>query len=178
MQFRASASRQRQSATAVLLEGEYWYHSITSTTTTSTSTMLRVYCMLSCLSHPNNIFLNLNLFVNQYRWVVNYKVLYWGKGAVLRRYDVRHWATGLFHFNPYAGGGIWPTQNDAKTLKNDWNMGNGYSSERTQQELSIEYQYDRVYMVFKRICIPVLWTKVALEFEGLNISKPPSLKWL
>ena len=35
-----------------------------------------------------------------------------------------------------------------------------------QQELSNEYQHDRVQMVFKRGCIPVLWTKVALTLEG------------
>ena len=44
----------------------------------------------------------------------------------------------------------------------------GYSSESTQQELSIEYQHDRIYwMVFKNFCILVLWTKVASALEGL-----------
>ena len=44
----------------------------------------------------------------------------------------------------------------------------GYPSESPQQELSNEYQYDRVYMVFKNRCIFVLWIKVALAFEGLK----------
>ena len=45
-------------------------------------------------------------------------------------------------------------------------LANGYSSERTQRELSNEYQHDRVWMVFKNICIFVLWTKVASALEG------------
>ena len=45
---------------------------------------------------------------------------------------------------------IWPIQNDAKKLRNDWNPGKWvYSSERTQWELSNEYQHDRVKIVFK-----------------------------
>ena len=44
----------------------------------------------------------------------------------------------------------------------------GYSSESTQRELSNEYQYDRVWMVFKNLCILVLWMKVALAIEGLK----------
>ena len=43
----------------------------------------------------------------------------------------------------------------------------GYSSENTQQELSNEYQQDRVEMVFKNIYVLVLWTKVASALEGL-----------
>ena len=43
----------------------------------------------------------------------------------------------------------------------------GYSSERTQGDLPNEYQYDRVQMVFKNICILVLRTKVASALEGL-----------
>ena len=45
-------------------------------------------------------------------------------------------------------------------------LADGYSSESTQQELSNEYQYDRVE-VFKDSFVLVLWTKVALAFEGL-----------
>ena len=45
----------------------------------------------------------------------------------------------------------------------------GYSSESTQGELSNEYQNDRVKMVFKNLCVLVLWMKVALALEGLNI---------
>ena len=33
---------------------------------------------------------------------------------------------------------------NTKILRNDWNLANGYSSESTQQELSNEYQDDRV----------------------------------
>ena len=40
-------------------------------------------------------------------------------------------------------------QNDAKVLKSDRNLANGYSCESTQQELSNEYQHDRVLMIFK-----------------------------
>ena len=36
-----------------------------------------------------------------------------------------------------------------------------------QLELSNEYQHDMVYMVFKDLCILVLWTKVASALEGL-----------
>ena len=45
---------------------------------------------------------------------------------------------------------------------------NVYSSESTQQELSNEYQHDRVQMIFKNLCVLVLWTKVASELEGLK----------
>ena len=38
---------------------------------------------------------------------------------------------------------------------------NGYSSESTQQELSNEYQHDRVSMIFKNLCVLVLRRKVA-----------------
>ena len=47
-------------------------------------------------------------------------------------------------------------------------LANGYSSESTQRELSNEYQHDRVWMVFKNLCICVLWSKVALALEGLK----------
>ena len=46
---------------------------------------------------------------------------------------------------------------------------NGYSSESAQQELSNEYQHDRVQLVFKNIRVFVLWTKVASALEGLNM---------
>ena len=46
----------------------------------------------------------------------------------------------------------------------------GYSSESTQQELSNEYQHDRVYMVSKgNLYNLVLWTKVASALEGIII---------
>ena len=41
-------------------------------------------------------------------------------------------------------------------------LAHGYSSDSTQRELSNEYQHDRVKMVFKNLCVPLLWTKVAL----------------
>ena len=46
-------------------------------------------------------------------------------------------------------------------------LANGYSSERSQQELSNEYQHDRVLMVFKNLCVLVLWMKVASALKGL-----------
>ena len=46
----------------------------------------------------------------------------------------------------------------------------GYSSESTQRELSHEYQHDRVKMVFEKLCILVLWIKVASALEGLRVS--------
>ena len=46
-------------------------------------------------------------------------------------------------------------------------LANGYSSESTERELSNEYQHDRVYMIFKNLCILVLWMKVSLALEGL-----------
>ena len=46
-------------------------------------------------------------------------------------------------------------------------LAHGYSSESTQRELSNEYQYDRVYMVFQDLCVLVLWTRVAIALEGL-----------
>ena len=45
-------------------------------------------------------------------------------------------------------------------------MAYGYSYESTQQELSNEYQHNRVYMVFENICVIVLWMNVALALEG------------
>ena len=49
-------------------------------------------------------------------------------------------------------------------------LANGYSSESTQRDLSNEYQHDRVCMVFKKLCVFVLWAKVASALEGLSIS--------
>ena len=48
-------------------------------------------------------------------------------------------------------------------------LANGYSSESTLGELSNEYQYDRVGMFFKNLCILVLWTKVASALKGLTL---------
>ena len=57
-----------------------------------------------------------------------------------------------------------------KNLKNDWNPGIWYSSESTHQELSNEYQHDRVSIVIKDFSILVLRTKVASALEGLTHS--------
>ena len=43
---------------------------------------------------------------------------------------------------------------------------NGYSSESTQLQLSNEYQHDRLTMLFKNICVLVLWMKGALALHG------------
>ena len=48
-------------------------------------------------------------------------------------------------------------------------LSHGYSSESTHQELSNEYQHDRVSMFFQKSCILVFWTGVAAALEGLNI---------
>ena len=48
-------------------------------------------------------------------------------------------------------------------------LANGYSYESTRQELSNEYQDDRVSMVFQELFILVLGTKVVSALEGLNI---------
>ena len=50
-------------------------------------------------------------------------------------------------------------------------LAHGYSSERTQSELSNEYQHDRVYIFFKNLCVLVLWTKVASALKGLMPQK-------
>ena len=47
-------------------------------------------------------------------------------------------------------------------------LANGYSYESTRRELSNEYQHDRVSMVFKSICVLLLWRKVASALEGLS----------
>ena len=38
----------------------------------------------------------------------------------------------------------------------------------TQRELSNEYQHDRIEVLFRNLCILLLWTKVAFALEGLN----------
>ena len=49
-------------------------------------------------------------------------------------------------------------------------LAHGYSSYSAQRDLSNEYQHDRVYMVFKNLCLIVLWVKVGLAWEGLTMS--------
>ena len=56
---------------------------------------------------------------------------------------------------------MYPIQNDPKKLK----LWHEYPSETYQQELSKDYQHDRVQEVFKDVGIPVLWTKVASAME-------------
>ena len=48
-------------------------------------------------------------------------------------------------------------------------LANGYSSKSTRQELSNEYQDDRVSKVFQESCILLLLTKVVSALEGLRI---------
>ena len=54
-----------------------------------------------------------------------------------------------------------------KSWKMTETLANGYSFESTHQELSNEYQHDRVLMILKILCIPMLWTKVPSALEGL-----------
>ena len=44
-------------------------------------------------------------------------------------------------------------------------------SDSTQQELSNEYQHDRVWMIFINLCLLVHWSKEAAASEGLSIIK-------
>ena len=71
-------------------------------------------------------------------------------------------------FNLYAAGGKFgPYKMMQKTLKMTKILANGYSYESTQWELSNAYQNDSVKMVFKNLCIFVLWTKVAkMHWKG------------
>ena len=55
-----------------------------------------------------------------------------------------------------------------KALKITETLANGYSSESTQQELSNEYQHDKVSMFFKNVYVLVLWIKVTSALKGLN----------
>ena len=52
-------------------------------------------------------------------------------------------------------------------------LANGYSSESAQRELSNEYHYDRVWVVFKNLCLPVVWTKVVSALEGYYLVCAP-----
>ena len=54
-------------------------------------------------------------------------------------------------------------------------LAHGYSSESTQREVSDEYQRDSVKLVFKHLCILVLWTKVASALEGLRRTRVQKL---
>ena len=75
--------------------------------------------------------------------------------------------------NPYAAcGNFFQYKMMQKTSKMTETIAHRYSSESTQQELSNEYQHDRVKMFFKNLCIIVLWTKVASALAGLRF--PPA----
>ena len=41
---------------------------------------------------------------------------------------------------------------------------------RVLNELCNEYQHDRVKMVFKSLCVILLWMKVASALEGLTLA--------
>ena len=81
-----------------------------------------------------------------------------------------HTAVKSLVFNPYAAGG-WFGQ--YKMTQKIWKMtktlANGYSYESAQQELSNEYQHDRVQMVIKDLCVIVLGMKIASALEGLRV---------
>ena len=62
-----------------------------------------------------------------------------------------------------------PIQNDEKKLqKMTETLAHVYSSESTQQEISNEYQHDRVLAVCKNLCFIVFWMTVAAALEGLR----------
>ena len=48
---------------------------------------------------------------------------------------------------------IWPIQNDAKTWKRTETLTNWYSYESTQLERSNAYQHDRIWIIFKSLCV-------------------------
>ena len=58
---------------------------------------------------------------------------------------------------------------NAKTLRNYGNPGT-LVSDSTQQELSKEYQHDRVSKAFKKCCVIVLWMTVALALTHIESS--------
>ena len=53
-----------------------------------------------------------------------------------------------------------------KSFKMTVTLANGYSFDRTQQELSNEYQHGRIKKVFKNFCIFVPLMKVASALKG------------
>ena len=63
------------------------------------------------------------------------------------------------------------------TRKMTETLAHGYSSESTQRELSNDYQHHRVYMVFKDLCVLVLWAKVAPALEGLTLEFKGHISW-
>ena len=82
---------------------------------------------------------------------------------------------------PYAAGGYFGQYKIMhKSPKITETLAYGYSFKSTQQELSNEYQYDRVQMFFKNLNVLVVWMKLASALEalkqaiGLWILPPPS----
>ena len=59
-----------------------------------------------------------------------------------------------------------------KILKTTETLAHVFSSESIQRELSNEYQHDMDSMVFKNLCILVLWSKIASALEGLSDCGP------
>ena len=55
-----------------------------------------------------------------------------------------------------------------KSRKTTETLAHGYSTENTQRDLSNEYQYDKVWMILKNLCILMIWMKVASALEGLR----------
>ena len=56
-----------------------------------------------------------------------------------------------------------------KNLKMIKALANGYSSESTQHELSNEYQYDRISMVFKNTLLPYYLDESSLNIGRVNV---------
>ena len=64
---------------------------------------------------------------------------------------------------------ISPLQNYAKIhFKMSETLSHRYASDRTQWELTNEYQHGRDWIVFKNICVVLLWVKVASALDGLK----------
>ena len=40
-----------------------------------------------------------------------------------------------------------------------------YSSDSEQKEISNEYQHDRVYIIVKKVCVVIPWTKSRLSIR-------------
>ena len=59
-----------------------------------------------------------------------------------------------------------------KTLIMFETLAHEYPSESMLRELSNEYLHDRVYIVFKGLCVFLLWTKGASSLEGLRLLVP------
>ena len=72
---------------------------------------------------------------------------------------------------PYAAGGQFGQyQMMEKSWKIIETLANGYSYDSARQELSNEYQHDRVKMIFTIFAIFVHWRKVTSASEGLCAS--------